>query len=63
VRRFVRPVLMRDPQVEIEEKARQASKKDDEKGKEEKEEHVSQHRETKAPRQTETPPKRGGRER
>jgi hypothetical protein len=63
VRRFVRPVLMRDPQVEIEEEARQASKKDDEKGKEEKEEHVSQHRETKAPRQTETPPKRGGRER
>jgi hypothetical protein len=63
VRRFVRPVLMRDPQVEIEEKARQQPKKDDEKGKEGKDEDVSQQRETKAPRRTETPPKRSGRER
>jgi len=64
VRRFVRPVLMRDPQVEIEEKARrQQPDKDDEKGKEGKDEEVSQQRETKAPRRTETPPKRSGRQR
>ena len=56
VRRFVRPVLMRDPQVEIEEKARQ-QKKNEDKDKDGKDKDASQQGETKALRETEAPPK------
>jgi hypothetical protein len=57
VRRFVRPVLMRDPQVEIEEKARQ-QKKNEDKDKDGKDKDASQQGETKALRETEAPQKR-----